>query len=357
MIKSKPKLSLKILIILILSVVFNLLFITSDTKAVVRDTNITTISDKDTYIFSHTPNETAIIHAYLPTGFSSINIGHSYEAYFHFNFTDKPSNNFAYEAEISLYFWSGNEWQAINYTVCLIENYWQEDTITWDNAPIKGEKITNIIASSNGIYKFNVTPYIEGRSSISICVYIEIENYIQDMSYIWSKDMNFSPEDSYKYPQLIWSFMENATIDVNNPISSDNWYPDNDYFIRWNSVGNIDSVIIELFKGSLVILDLSWEVEYRNNTNNDGEFNFYLSYYHVQVYNLNGSNYRIKISDYDDDSLFGFSNFFSIHFEYQWENERTPQSISFASNKMILISILISIALTTYLIRKKLIKN
>ena len=345
MMKHNSKGNVKIPIIIILSIIFNLLFITPNSFAVGTERTVSILADKDTYVYSKKPNETAVVFNYLPTGFSSINIGHSYEAYFHFTFgyNDSDYNFYVYpnnvqKAEISLYFYSINEWQEIIYTVCLIEENWEEADMTWANAPSKGPKIANLIVSSDGVYKIDVTPYIEGKTEISICVYIEMENYIEDMSYIWSSDKFFSAEDSFAYPQLLLT--EDASINFITPNSSDNWQDGNIYDIEWETYGFIYEVKIELYKNSTPVDVIVDGVLNRGN----------IEYSVDNWRNLQGSDYRIKISDSHDELFYSFSDYFSIN---GYNDGNINQSINSSSIHLNLFTFLISLAVLVYLIRKR----
>jgi hypothetical protein len=219
------------------------------------------------------------------------------EAYFYFNFSNKPSNFI--RAEISLEFWSVS--QTMNYTICLIEESWSELSMTWINKPNKGQTIGNLIVTSDTIYTIDVTSLIAGRTNLSICVYVEIDNYVDDYAYITSKEGYYLAEDA---PQLKWIYTETAEISITNPTSSSDWQEGNTYTITWDSLGSITRVKIELFKASNLIEELTFMY-----TDNDGSFDFYVaSYSNYQE----GSDYRIKITDYDDSRVYDYSNSFTI---------------------------------------------
>ncbi|MFW9939411.1 MAG: DNRLRE domain-containing protein [Candidatus Thorarchaeota archaeon] len=293
------KSKVKLVIVLFGIISFGLLFIISNTVAIQRETTISTIASKDTYVNSYYPTSNYGGVNYLDTGFLSGNI---MEAYFYFNFSDKPSNFI--RAEISLDF--GGVYQTMNFSVCLIEEEWDELTMTWiDYRPSKGQVLDYVLASSNAIYTIDITSFIAGRTNISICVYIDIENYINDYAYITSREGYIFTEDA---PQLIWTYMENAEITVTNPSSSSNWKESNFYTIRWTSIGNIEDVKIDLYKGSSFIEEITWVLGY---TENDGKEDFYVA----SAENYKGSDYRIKITDYNDVSVYDYSDYFSINVE------------------------------------------
>jgi hypothetical protein len=279
-----------------LIIILGTIFILPKGWGITREKSISSTADKDTYV--DTANALSNYGGVnnLMTGFSLF--GNIREAYFHFNFDDKPGDYI--RAEISLEFWGVS--QTMNFTVGLIEESWDEYSMTWLNKPSKGQTIGNLIVVSSGIYTIDITSLISGRTNISVVVYIEIDNFIDDYAYITSREGYYLIEDA---PQLLWIYTETVEIIVTSPTSSDSWQEFNFYTITWSSEGTISSVKIELFKASSLIEELT--IIY---TANDGNFEFYVpSYENYQP----GSNYRIKISDYDDPNVYDFSDYFSIN--------------------------------------------
>lgn len=72
--------------------------------------------------------------------------------------------------------------------------------------------------------------------------------------------------------------------------------------ISWTTTGDISYIRIELYRGSS-FLETIETLEY-----NDGSYSWYLS--SSDLYG--GSNYRIRLSDYYDDSVYVFSSYFTI---------------------------------------------
>jgi len=287
-------------ILILVGVLFlaSFIFIIPSTRAITRDQTISTVAEKDTYVNSYDPTSNFGGQDYALGGFYYT--GDIVEAYFFFNFSDKPTTYT--KAEISLDFWSVSE--TMNVTICLIEEAWDEYTMTWvSNKPTKGSDIISLIITQNDIYKFNVTSYITGRNNLSICVYITFDNYVDDYFYITSREgfSSYSPE---KAPQLIWTYPETAEITITSPKTSDIWQEINTYTIRWTSQGLIENVIIQLYKGTTFIEDITYTY-----TANDGEIDFYVS----SSEDYKGTDYRIKITDYDDSSVYDYSDYFSIN--------------------------------------------
>lgn len=186
-------------------------------------------------------------------------------------------------------------------TASLINETWDEYTITWMNKPEHREIITTFAVAEGKIYKIDITNYIEGRDNISIC--LNASDYYQN-GYVQGHSCEgaYSSED---YPQLIWTYPETVEITVTSPVSSDYWEELNTYTIKWSSVGSISRVIIQLYKGMTFIEDITYSY-----TDNDGEYDFYVSI----LEDYFGTNYRIKITDYDDSRVYAYSDYFSINY-------------------------------------------
>ncbi len=267
-------------------------------RAVATDQTISTIAEKDTYVNSYEGLSNYGGQDYALSGFYFT--GDILEAYFYFNFTDKPAD--FTKAEISLDFWGVSE--TMNFTVSLINDDWGELSMNWINKPVtKGDLITHLVVTGSGINKIDITNLISSHTNISICVYLEVDNYVDDYVYITSREGYYSwaPEDA---PQLIWTYPEDTDITITSPISSSNWQEINTYTITWTSVGTITDVIIQLYKGDTFVEDITYTY-----TNNDGNYNFYVS----SSENYDGTDYQIKIIDYDNSNVFVYSDYFSIN--------------------------------------------
>ena len=286
------------IIFLILVISFGFLLLIPSISGIPRETTASNIASKDTYIDTGNPTSNYGGVKYLMAGFSMLS--NIRETYFYFDFSNK-SPSFT-KAEISLDFWGVS--QIMNFTVCLIEEEWDELTMTWvTGRPSKGQVIEYLIVSSDDIYTIDITSLIAGRANISICVYIDSENYVNDYVYIYSREGYFYDEDA---PQLIWTYMETVEITVTNPDSTSNWQDFCTYTIQWTSEGSIEDVKIELYKGSSFVKEITGVLGYSDS---DGEYDFYVSY--LEYYQ--GTDYRIKITDYNDSSVYDYGEYFSIN--------------------------------------------
>ena len=288
--------------IFLLSTIFLLtpIMFISSIHAVNREAAISSVAEQDASTSTGLP-DTPIgsLQDYLSAGNNSA--GNFVEAYFYFNFTNKPINYL--KAELSLYFggkaFSGPE---LNLTVCLIEESWDEQTITWNNAPSKGQVLGYFIYNNDaaGVYKLDISNAVDGITNISVCVYMEPDNYVDNWVDISSSE-EYSIQE--RAPQIIWTYIEDANFTVINPDSLSEWIDSETFSITWLSQGQIEKVRIELFEGSTPIINItSYET-------NDGIYNWTIPSY----LNLSGTNYLIKISDYYDPAVYGFSDPFSIN--------------------------------------------
>ncbi|MFX1478633.1 MAG: NosD domain-containing protein [Promethearchaeota archaeon] len=163
----------------------------------VRNMTVTTIADKDTYVNSYYALNNYGDANYLLSGYYLTD--EVVESYFYFSFRDKPSN--WVQAEISLDVWSVS--QTTDLSVCIIEEEWDETTLNFINRPVKENEITTIHVSNSKIYTIDITEYIEGRTYISICVYVDINDYLDDYICITSREGYAL--DAFA-PQLIWTY-------------------------------------------------------------------------------------------------------------------------------------------------------
>ena len=268
--------------------------------AVDREVTVSDIAEQDASTSSGLP-DTPIgsIQDSLSAGY---NIAGNYiEAYFYFNFTNKPINYI--KAELSLNLWGKSfPGPELNLTICLIEESWDEQTITWNNAPSKGQVLGYFIYNNDagGLYKLDISSIVDGITNLSVCVYMEPDNFVDNCVDISSSEEYLMQEQA---PQIIWTYIENAVITVSNPNSLSEWFDSDTFSITWLSQGQIENVRIELFEGLTPITNISsYEI-------NDGIYNWTIS----SNLNLSGTNYRIKISDYYDPAVYGFSDPFSIN--------------------------------------------
>ena len=302
--------------------------------AVNREATVSGIAEQDATTISGNP-DLGVANGTLGAGY---NIAGNYvEAYLFFNFTNKPINYL--KAELSLYFWGkafpGPE---LNLTVCLIEESWDEQTITWNNAPSKGQVLGYFIYNNNtaGVYKLDISSIVDGITNISVCVYMEPDNYVDNSVDISSSEEYLMQEQA---PQIIWTYIEDATFTVIKPDSLSEWSDSNTFSITWLSQGQIENVRIELFDGLTPIINItSYET-------NDGIY-----YWTIPSYlNLSGTNYSIKMSDYYDPAVYGFSEPFSINIE----NIYLPISIPGYQMFLLFGLIIISGLYTSFTLKRK----
>lgn len=218
------KLNEKISFLIIILLVIGLTFFITPIKGITRDGTVSTVAEKDAYVTTYNPTSNYggkdwLIFGNYITGWN--------EAYLYFSFSEKPAG--WTKAEISIDMYSVSETFILS--VSLINDNWDEYTINWVNKPIHRETITTFTVSEGKIYKIDITDYIEGRGSISICV--NASNYLQN-GYVQGTSRegvySWSQEDA---PQLIWT------------------YPENDYSTLIYIVGGAFIIIIV---GALVIL-------------------------------------------------------------------------------------------------------
>ncbi|KKL64298.1 hypothetical protein LCGC14_2166430, partial [marine sediment metagenome] len=92
------------------------------------------------------------------------------------------------------------------------------------------------------------------------------------------------------------------SISISNPSSSSSWEPRTSRTIMWSSTGDIDEVNIALYNNTYLIEAID------NRVFNDGRYAWTIPSYLEE-----GSNYKIRISDYNNATIYGDSESFEIY--------------------------------------------
>lgn len=179
-------------------------------KGVLVEKTSSTIADMDTYVDTDNALSNYGGVNYLYSGFSYS--GDFKESYFHFDISSKPEN--VTKAELSLDIFGVS--QTMNLTVSIIEESWNELTMTWMNKPIHDVIIGNIVATSSDIYSIDITSLLASRSAISFCVNMTVDLIaVLDYVFITSREGYYLSSDA---PQIIWTYLETeATPPPFNP--------------------------------------------------------------------------------------------------------------------------------------------
>ncbi len=133
--EKKPNLK-KFLLLMLILVIPGFLYSIPKVIGSQNEFNVYEIADRDIFVDSANPTENFGRSNILKAGHGiSYEVRETYfhnhiftrETYLHFSFSKKP-NNFI-RAELSLDVWSVS--QVMNFTICLIEEEWDEYTLTW----------------------------------------------------------------------------------------------------------------------------------------------------------------------------------------------------------------------------------
>ena len=93
----------------------------------------------------------------------------------------------------------------------------------------------------------------------------------------------------------------NHKITITSPIGSSSWEVNSSHYIYWESIGDISTVNIELYRDGIFEVDIILDVL------NEGHYNWALPL------SLDGAaNYQIKITDGSDSSVYDYSEYFEI---------------------------------------------
>ncbi|MFW9969017.1 MAG: Ser-Thr-rich GPI-anchored membrane family protein [Candidatus Odinarchaeota archaeon] len=92
------------------------------------------------------------------------------------------------------------------------------------------------------------------------------------------------------------------TLNITTPSVINSWETKETYQITWTSTGNLTNVKIELFKNSML------ELEIVSNTPNDGSYSWI-----IPTSLENSTKYQIKITDLLNSSVYDYSDLFEIY--------------------------------------------
>lgn len=246
-----------------------------------------TIATQDVYINNETTDNG---DSFYVGNFS----GKFCEAYFYFPFDDQPTNWVSAFISVDFYQYFGE----INITASIINESWEwDETLKWDDK-VNGTVIENLTVTHAGQYEINVTDYITtGGISLRLNASDNSQGYIR--GYTRESDQIYSNP-----PRLIWSYYDDLFISVIQP-HEDSVLDFGYQTIQWDSLleGGHNYVTIELYDDDDFVETI---VEC---TENDGEY----EKWRIDASDdLNGTEYRIKITDYDEDDVYGWSDDFEI---------------------------------------------
>ena len=139
-----------------------------------------------------------------------------------------------------------------------------------------------------------------------------ISSTSNDGSHFWTLPTNLAPASDYRikisstsissvYDYSVYFTITMPPILVHTPSSSSYWYIGTTYTLNWSSTGIITDVSIDLYKGADIYQNLTL------STPNDGSYSWTIP----TSFSL-GSNFRIKVTDVANSSVFDYSSYFSI---------------------------------------------
>lgn len=188
-------------------------------------------------------------------------------------------------------------------------------------------KINEIDSSGSiNVYIMNDEQYDEVKDSGGL-----IWNYFirwKDITYLSGLTFDITIDDDYYIifynKNLLFSrtvkvniFVEYKSITITSPTSTSTF--ENGYnIITWSSTGNIDYVIIDLYKNGYFLETI------RSGISNDGEYSWYI---YADEY-TDSSYYQIKIRDYYDSTTYDYSSYFTIQTETKTITITSPTSSS-----------------------------
>jgi len=161
------------------------------------------IADRDTYADSDNPNVNYDNEIWTSAG--SIFASQYYEAYYHFILSNRPVNYEKIELSLSVV----GEMSYAEYSIILVDNSWQENTLTWNNKPTHQQIIKNVTFSTE-VYKIDLTDFLRNRDEVSICINITNSTIVESISFYTREDYVYDTDA----PMLIWTYNSGFTSPV-----------------------------------------------------------------------------------------------------------------------------------------------
>lgn len=177
-----------------------------------------------------------------------------------------------------------------------VNEYWNENLITWNNRPLDVTVVgKSLNFTTDGTYIFNVTDLISYMDSeFSIMLY---DQHTEDEVNVLISSRENPIQDNR--PQLIFYYARQSEITITNPTSSSSLQIGSTCLLEWMSTIDISNVVVELYKGDIL--------KYQFNETNTGLF-----YWIIPDECETGTNWKAKISDAADPSIYDWSENFEI---------------------------------------------
>lgn len=123
-----------------------------------------TLATKDAHVYDQSVNTNYGGSNVLNIGGDEVGTGR-FEAYIYFDLRNKPTHIIQIEFVIQVLEVQG----TTNFSIHVVDDSWDESTITWSNKPTFGPAIADFIATSSALYIFQA-PAIASVSEVSICI-------------------------------------------------------------------------------------------------------------------------------------------------------------------------------------------
>lgn len=163
------------------------------TPRIVEATELHTIADKDSYIDNAAPARNWGDNIVLKAGYGPP----LFEAYIHFNLTNKPSDFI--KAELFLQILRVQE--TSNFTLSITDGNWNEMKICWNNKPAHLQTLGDITVSEEGYFRIDLTSLLAASTTISFCINKSAGHLFEDDISIASNNRGVGGK-----PRIIWTY-------------------------------------------------------------------------------------------------------------------------------------------------------
>lgn len=257
------------------------------------------------------------------------------QCYLRFNFTDRPSS--WKEAIIELYFFGTNPGDIVD--IYQVTQNWDEMSIIYSDSPSIGNKIGELVLNNSGQYSFDVTNFITSENT-NLSILVTPRGQMPQSWEIMSKESDYTPK-------IVWTYDVDVGFTITAPLTGVEFKEGDFVNITWNTntAAGYDGQIyvsLELYKGNTKVGTISSEIV------NNGKFDWQIPKSYES-----GSDYRIKITDTQNNSIYAYSGDFKISQESAESNTNNKSIPGYPA--MFICSVMIgSIFILIRMNRKKL---
>ncbi|MHA1791268.1 MAG: CBM96 family carbohydrate-binding protein [Promethearchaeota archaeon] len=164
------------------------------------ETTTKVFATKDTFVSTSEPTSNYGGQNYLKVGFSSLFHTYEYQTFIHLDFSSKPLTT----TSIDFHFSAWSVGKTMRITFAISDDYWNEYNMNWGNKPSLTKTIGTFLVANDGFYTINLTNFVMNKTEVTLCFFVDIQDYVDEYIYIDSREDIFEKNR----PVLIYTYSE-----------------------------------------------------------------------------------------------------------------------------------------------------